>query len=139
MGRIIGIDYGRKRVGVAVTDPLKMTASGLACVKSHEILPFLENYLTAENVECIVVGMPVKLNNTPSEALPFVQQFIVSLRRKFPGIAVEIIDERFTSKIAVRTMIEGGMKKSERMKKENIDKISAAIILRSFLDKEELK
>jgi len=137
LARIIGIDYGLKRTGIAVSDPLNIGASGLTTVSTYEVLTFLEEYFSKEKVECIVVGMPLKMNNKGSESLQYVKQFIVALGRKFPGMRIELMDERFTSKMAVRAMIEGGMKKSERRKKENIDRISAAIILQSFLDKEK--
>lgn len=136
MARIIGIDYGQKRVGIAVTDPLKIGASGLTTVGSHEVLQYLENYFAKESVDCIVVGWPLRMNNTDSESLVYVKQFVTALGRKFPDMRIELLDERFTSKMAVQAMISGGMKKSERMKKENIDKMSAAIILQSFLEKE---
>jgi len=139
LARIIGIDYGLKRTGIAVSDPLNIGASGLTTVSTHEVLNFLEEYFLKEKVECIVVGMPLKMNNKGSESLLYVKQFIVVLGRKFPDMRIELMDERFTSKMAVRAMIEGGMKKSERRKKENIDRISAAIILQSFLDKEKNK
>ena len=134
MARVIGIDYGQKRVGIAITDPLKMIASGLTTVGSHEVINFLVNYISKEEVNCIVVGKPIQMNNIASESLPYVMQFVTALKRKFPGLRIELVDERFTSKMAVRAMIEGGMKKSERRKKENIDKISAAIILQSYLE-----
>ena len=134
MARVIGIDYGQKRVGIAITDPLKMIASGLTTVGSHEVINFLVNYISKEEVDCIVVGKPIQMNNIASESLPYVLQFVTALKRKFPGLRIELVDERFTSKMAVRAMIEGGMKKSERRKKENIDKISAAIILQSYLE-----
>ena len=138
LARIIGIDYGQKRVGIAVTDPLKITAYGLITVRTHEIFEFLDKYMNEEEVECLVVGKPVQMNNKPSEVLVYVNQFITALRRKYPALRIELMDERFTSKMAVQAMIAGGMKKSERRKKENIDKISAALILQSFMAKEEL-
>lgn len=137
MARIIGVDYGLKRVGIAVTDPLQMIASGMKTVVSHEALDFLINYVAKEEVECIVIGMPVQLNNKDSEMLVYIKQFATALKRKLPEMRIEFMDERFTSKIAQRAMIQGGMKKSERRKKENIDKISAALILQSFLEKEK--
>lgn len=139
MARIVGIDYGQKRVGVAVTDPLRIGASGLITVESHEALRFLADYFAKEEVDCIVVGWPVQMNNTDSDALVYVKQFVTALRRKFPSMRIELMDERFTSKMAVQAMISGGMKKSERRKKENIDKMSAAIILQSYLEKEGFK
>jgi putative holliday junction resolvase len=137
--RVIGIDYGQKRVGIAVSDPLKIGASGIATVRPHEVLSFLDDYMSKENVECIVVGKPLQMNNTVSESFYYVKQFVASLKKKFPGMRIELIDERFTSKIASMVMFEGGMKKSERRKKENIDRISAAIILQTFLEKEKNK
>ncbi len=137
MARIIGIDYGLKRVGIAVTDPMQMIASGMKTVASHEALDFLINYVTIEKVECIVIGMPVRLNNKDSEVLVYIKQFATALKRKLPEMRIEYMDERFTSKIAQMAMIQGGMKKSERRKKENVDKISAALILQSFLEKEK--
>lgn len=134
MGRILAIDYGRKRIGIAVTDPTKMIASGLTTVKAHEILDFLKDYFIREDVECVVLGYPLKMNNEESEALKYILQFEKAFRRKFPEMPLEFEDERFTSKMAVRAMIEGGMKKKDRRKKENIDKISAAIILQSYLE-----
>ena len=133
MGRILAIDYGQKRVGIAVTDPLKITARGLTTVKAHEILQYLKDYFEKEEVECVVLGYPLKLNNQESEALKYVLQFEKAFRRKFPDIPLEFEDERFTSKMAVRAMIQGGMKKKERQNKSNIDKMSAAIILQSYL------
>jgi putative holliday junction resolvase len=134
LGRIIAIDYGTKRVGVAVTDPMQMIASGLTTVASHEILTFLADYTGKETVDAFVVGVPRKLNNTPSEALVYTEQFITALKRKFPGIPVHAIDERFTSSLAADAMYRGGMKKKDRQVKANLDKISAAIILQSYLE-----
>ncbi len=137
MGRLLGIDYGRKRVGVAVSDPLQMIASGLTTVPAHEILNFLGSYFTKEKVECVVVGYPMNLNDEPSESMKYVTQFVTAFRRKFPGMKLEFEDERYTSKMAVRAMIEGGMKKKDRRRKENIDRISAAIILQSYMENRE--
>ena len=123
-------------MGIAVTDPLKIGASGLTTVSSNEALDFLAEYFNREEVECIVVGKPVQMNNTASESFIYVKQFVAALKRRFPEKRIELMDERFTSKMAVRTMINGGMKKSQRRKKENIDKISAAILLQSFLEQE---
>ena len=124
MGRILAIDYGRKRVGIAVTDPLQMIAAGLTTVGAHEILDFLKDYFLKETVDCVVLGYPLKMNNEESESMKFVRQFETAFRRRFPQMPLEFEDERYTSKMAVRAMIEGGMKKKDRMKKENIDKIS---------------
>lgn len=135
MGRIMAIDYGRKRIGIAVSDPLKMIGSGLTTKGPHEIFKFLEEYFNKEDVECVVLGYPLKLNNEPSESLELVKQFETAFRRKYPGMKLVHEDERYTSKMAVKAMIEAGMKKKDRQKKENIDKMSAAIILQSYLEK----
>lgn len=134
MDRIVGIDYGRKRTGIAVSDPLGIFASALETVPAGNLLAFLKNYTQKERVIRFVVGYPVNLNNKPSEAAKDVDQFLNMLRKQFPDIPVTLEDERFTSKMAMRTLIDGGMKKSDRREKENIDKVSAAIILQSYLD-----
>jgi putative Holliday junction resolvase len=134
MGRLMGIDYGQKRVGIAITDPLQMIASGLTTVKTYDLLTFLKDYFEKEEVDCVVLGYPLRLNNDDSDALKYVKQFDTAFRRKFPLIKLVHEDERYTSKMAVQAMIEGGMKKNDRRKKENIDKISAAIILQSYME-----
>ena len=134
MDRIIGIDYGRKRVGVAVSDPLGIFASALDTVHSAKIIEYLKKYAENEKVERIVVGYPVNMNGAPSEAAKDVDVFLRTLAKAFPEIPVTLEDERFTSVLAHRAMIDGGMKKQDRMKKESVDKISAAIILQSYLD-----
>ncbi len=135
MGRILAIDYGRKRVGLAVTDSLKMIANGLTTVSSKDIFDFLTSYIKKENLECFVVGYPKQMNNQPSESIEYINTFIKQLKRKFPYIPVELIDERFTSKMAFQTMIDGGLKKKARKNKALVDTISATIILQSFLEK----
>lgn len=137
MGRIIGIDYGTKRVGIAVTDPSQMIASGLTTVGAHEILDFLGDYLKNEVVDAIVLGLPKKMNNSDSESLQYVRQFETALKRKFPDIPIKWVDERFTSHLAMDAMIRGGMKKKDRQIKGNLDKISAAIILQAYLEQLE--
>jgi putative Holliday junction resolvase len=134
MGRILGIDYGTKRIGLAVTDPLKIFASPLKTVKTHEFDKFLKEYSTTESIEEFVIGYPVTLNNKPSESVKYINPFIKKLERMFPGKPVHKVDERFTSGMALQTMIEGGVKKKERQDKAMVDKISASIILQSFLD-----
>ncbi len=134
MGRLIGIDYGTKRVGVAVTDPLQMIASGLTTVGAHEILDFLEDYMKKEIVDALILGLPKKMNNTDSESLVYIRQFETAVKRRFPNLSVILVDERFTSHLAMDAMIRGGMKKKERQIKGNLDKISAAIILQSYLE-----
>ena len=135
MARIIGIDYGRKRTGIAVTDPLQMIASGLDTIASGEVENWLERYMTGEPVERIIVGCPTMLDGSESDTLThYVQPFVNRLKKKFPDMAIELLDERFTSKLAVRAMIDGGMKKKDRRDKANIDKISATILLQGYLE-----
>ena len=135
MERIIGIDYGRKRVGVAVSDPLGIFASALETVHSAKIIDYLKNYAQNENVVRFVVGYPVNMNGMPSEAAKDIDIFLKHLKAAVPETPVDLEDERFTSVLAHRAMIDGGMKKQDRMKKESVDKISAAIILQSYLDR----
>ncbi|MFT6053857.1 MAG: putative Holliday junction resolvase [Roseivirga sp.] len=134
MGRILAIDYGRKRVGLAVTDPLQIIASPLETVHSKDVIQYLKDYDLAENIESFVLGMPMNLNNQPTDATAGAQQFERLLKKNFPEKPVYLQDERFTSKMAMAAMISGGMKKKDRREKGNIDKISAAIILQSFLE-----
>ena len=135
MDRIIGIDYGRKRVGVAVSDPLGIFASALDTVQSAKIIEYLKTYAEKENVVLFVVGYPINMNGAPSEAAKDIDIFLKHLAKAFPDIPVSLEDERFTSVLAHRAMIDGGMKKQDRMKKESVDKISAAIILQSYMDR----
>ena len=135
MGRILGIDYGKKRVGLAVTDPLQIFASPLSTVNVQEFDEFLNEYMSYEIVDEFVVGYPVQMNNKPSESVKYIEPFIKRLRKKFPDKPVNLVDERFTSQIAMKAMIEGGVKKKERQNKMITDMISASIILQSFLDK----
>ncbi|MDX9781776.1 MAG: Holliday junction resolvase RuvX [Bacteroidales bacterium] len=134
MERIVGIDYGRKRVGIAVSDPLCMFASALETVPAASLLAYLKSYTLRESVVRFVVGYPMNMDNTPSEAAKDVDSFLNMLKKQFPSIPVTLQDERFTSKMAMRTLVDGGMKKSDRRVKGNIDKVSAAIILQSYLD-----
>lgn len=134
MGRILAIDFGRKRVGLAVTDPLQIIANGLETVPTAMIMDFLKNYFEKENVELMVIGYPKQMNNTPSEAVPFIDEFIRNFKKKFPDMKYCLMDERFTSKMASATMIAGGLKKMKRQDKGMIDKISATIILQSYLE-----
>lgn len=135
MNRIIGIDYGNKRVGVAVSDPLGIFASPLDTIHSANIIEYLQKFDEKERIERFVVGYPMNMNNTPSAAARFVDAFLNRLKKVFPQIPVTLEDERFTSVLAHRTMIEGGMKKMDRRDKETVDKISAAIILQTYLDR----
>jgi putative holliday junction resolvase len=134
MGRIIGIDYGTKRIGLAVTDPLQLFASPLVTVKPEEFYRFINNYLKTEVIDAFVIGYPVKMNNKPSESVNQVNPFIKKLRRTFPGKHIHLVDERFTSQMAIQIMIDGGVRKNDRRDKSLVDKISASIILQSFLD-----
>jgi len=135
MGRIIGIDYGRKRTGIAVTDPMKIIASRLDTLSSVTVIPFLKDYIAKNDVECIVVGYPKQLNNQGSESLKYINPFLQKLVKEFPDIKIEQMDERFTSKIAFQTMIDAGVKKKDRQDKGLVDGVSATIILQSYLDK----
>ena len=134
MGRILAIDYGKKRTGLAVTDPLRIIATALETVSSNELLDFLNKYAQKESVDEFVIGMPKTLKNVDSEIAPLVRKFIEELKTNFPGKPIHEIDERFTSSMAQQSMIEGGMKKKDRQEKGNVDKISATIILQSFLN-----
>ena len=139
MDRMIGIDYGRARVGVAMSDPLGVFASPLETVASAKIIDYLQKMTTSEKVVRFVVGYPVNLNGSPAEAAADVDVFLKRLAKHFPGIPVSLEDERFTSVLAHRAMIDGGMKKSDRRKKESVDKISAANILQSYIDRNSKK
>ncbi len=135
MNRMIGIDYGLKRIGVAVSDPLGMFASPLETVPSAKIIDYLKKYNCKEEIGLFVVGYPMNMDNTPSEAARYVDIFLKQLKKNFPDIPVALEDERFTSVLAHRTMIDGGMKKMARRQKENVDKISASIILQTYMDR----
>jgi putative Holliday junction resolvase len=133
MGRVLAIDYGLKRSGLAVTDPLKIIGSPLETVQTENLISWLNEYIKKEEVEHIVIGLPVNLDMTDTHTTKPVKKIIERIKQQFPKIPVSSEDERFTSKIAQQTMIAGGMKKKERRKRSNVDKISAAIILQSFL------
>ena len=139
MGRILGIDFGTKRIGLAVTDPLKLFASPLKTVKNHEFDGFIIEYGKTELIEEFVIGYPVTLNNQASESVKHLNPFIRKIEKLYPGKPVHLVDERFTSGMALKTMIEGGVKKKDRTDKSMIDKISASIILQSFLDRRQIK
>jgi putative Holliday junction resolvase len=129
----MAIDYGSKRVGIAVTDPQQIIATGLTTVHSSEVIDFLKKYMQKEEVSCIVVGEPKRMNNEPSDSARFIEPFVMHLKRTFPAVKVERMDERFTSKMAFQTMIDSGLKKKARQNKELVDEISATIILQSYL------
>jgi putative Holliday junction resolvase len=133
MGRVLAIDYGRKRAGIAVTDELQIIANGHSTVHVKDIWDFLKEYLQTENVDCIVVGEPKDLQNRPSEASRFIEPFVKRLRKVYPEMKVERFDERFTSKMAHDTMLAGGLKKLKRQDKALVDEISATILLQSYM------
>lgn len=133
MARILAIDYGKKRTGIAVTDELQLIASGLTTVATHKLFDFLADYLKEENVELLLVGKPKQMNNEDSESETLITPFINRLKKLYPTIPVKRIDERFTSKMAFQTMIDSGLKKKQRRNKALIDEISATIILQSYL------
>jgi putative Holliday junction resolvase len=134
MPRILAIDYGAKRTGLAVTDLSKIIASALETVPTDKLLEYLKKYIQNEAVEAFVVGMPKNLDGTTTDGTAYVERFVIELKNIFPEIAIHLHDERFTSKMAMQTMIAGGMKKKDRRIKGNIDKISAVIILQSFME-----
>jgi len=138
MGRILAIDYGRKRVGIAVTDKLKIIANALTTVHSKDIMQFLKDYLSKEKVECIVVGLPKQMSGEASESEKYITPFVKQLQKEFPGIPIDRYDERFTSKMAFQTMIDSGLKKKDRQNKALVDSISATIILQSYLESKSL-
>jgi len=134
MGRILAIDYGQKRVGLAVTDPLQITANGLETVSAHEILDFITKYVLKEKVDKFVLGLPKQMNGEDSSSMQFIRPFASALKKKFPDIELIYIDERFTSVLAHKTMLDAGLKKKDRQNKELVDKISATIILQTYLE-----
>lgn len=133
MGRILAIDYGSKRTGIAVTDELQLIASGLTTVQTHGLMPFLSNYFSEYKVDTIAIGEPTQRDGTPSAIEGNIQNFIKGFKEKFPNIVIVRVDERFTSKMASQTMIDSGLKKKQRQNKALVDEISATIILQQFL------
>ena len=138
MGRILAIDYGKKRTGIAVSDTLKLIANGLTTVPTAELMSFLTDYVSREPVERILVGQPKQMNNEASENMKRIEPFVNTLRKKMPNIPVEYVDERFTSVLAHRAMLEGGLKKKARQDKALVDEISATIILQDYLESKRL-
>lgn len=134
MSRLLAIDYGKKRTGIAVSDTLQIIANGLTTVETPKLMEFLADYLQKEDVCKIIVGQPKQMNNEDSENMKRIEPFVRSLRNKFPDIPVEYYDERFTSKLAQRTMIDGGLKKKKRQDKALVDEISATIILQGYME-----
>jgi putative Holliday junction resolvase len=135
LGRILALDYGEKRTGIAVTDELRLIASGLTTVPTKELILFLKDYFNTENVDILVVGEPKQMNNTPSESEQYIQPFLVELTKHFPTISIERQDERFTSKMAFQSMLDSGLKKKQRRDKALVDEISATLILQSYLER----
>jgi putative holliday junction resolvase len=133
LGRIVAIDYGSKRTGIAVTDPQQMIASPMETVPTHELMRFLQDYFEKEQVDLLVVGEPRKMDHTASDSMKQIRYFVSAFKKRFRKIPVELMDERFTSRMAKDALIEGGMKKSDRRIKGQVDRISAALILQSFL------
>lgn len=133
MPRILCIDYGGKRTGLAVTDPLQIIATGLTTVDTKDLITYLKKYMSAEPVGLILIGEPLSLDNKSTHATPLVKAAIVKLTKEFPGIPIKTVDERYTSKMASRAMIEMGMKKKDRQVKGNTDRIAATIMLQEYL------
>ena len=134
MGRLLAIDYGKKRTGIAVTDTLQLIANGLTTVPTHELLAFILDYVSREPVERILVGLPKQMNNEASENMKRIEPFVRSLQKKLPDVPVEYVDERFTSVLAHRAMLDAGLKKKDRQNKALVDEISATIILQSYME-----
>jgi len=135
LGRILAIDYGRKRTGLAVTDPLRITASPLLTVETAQLVPWLRDYFAREQVDEVVIGHPTQLNGQESESMNYIRPFLGLFRKTFPDKPITMFDERFTSVLAHRAMIAGGMKKKDRQNKAVVDRIAACIILEDYLDK----
>ncbi len=133
MARILALDFGTKRTGIAVTDELQIIASGLTTVETKSLIPFLQDYLSEEKVELFIIGEPKQMNNEASESEISISKFLKTLEKTFPNIPIQRVDERFTSKMAFQTMIDSGLKKKQRRNKALIDEISATIILQSYL------
>ncbi len=139
MGRILAIDYGQKRVGFAVTDELRICAGALDTIHVSKAFEFLQNYLQTENVDIVVIGEPKKLDNTASDSTRFIEPFVQRVRKAFPDLEIVRVDERFTSKMAFQTMIDAGLKKKERQNKGLVDRISATLILQSYLQQLDIE
>lgn len=139
MGRILAIDYGRKRCGVAVTDVMQIIATGLQTVPTAELMGFLKQYSQKEQIDTFVVGYAKHLDATDSESMQYIRPFVEKLKNEFAATPVEMVDERFTSKIAFQSMIDGGLKKKQRQDKALIDTVSATIILQSYMEQKQRK
>ena len=134
MGRILALDYGTKRTGIAVSDPLRIIAGALETIPTHQLMPWLKKYLAENNVDIIVVGKPTQMDGSPSESFRAIEPFAARLRKEFPKCLIEYYDERFTSVLAQREIIDGGVKKMKRRDKALVDKVSATIILQGYMD-----
>jgi putative Holliday junction resolvase len=134
MARILAIDYGQKRTGIAVTDPLQIIASGLTTMPPHEVIPFLKDYFSKEEVELVIVGEPKNWDDSGTDATPLVKRFVKKLMKEFPAMRIKTVDERYTSKLAAQAMIDMGLKKMQRRNKGLIDEIAATIILQEYLE-----
>ena len=139
MGRILAIDYGKKRVGLAVTDPMKIIAGKLTTIPSHQIFDFLKEYFLKEDVEKIIIGYPLQMNNEASEAVVYINPFLRRFQKLYPDMPIEQVDERFSSKMAFQTMIDAGLKKKDRQNKGMIDAVSATILLQSYMEQQKYK
>jgi putative Holliday junction resolvase len=135
MGRILSIDYGKKRTGLAVTDPFKIIATGLTTVETPKLFPFLKEYFRKENVEEVIVGMPTNMDDSDTHATPLVKKFILQFKKAFPVLPITEVDERFTSKMATQAMLEMGLKKKQRQNKALVDEIAATIMLQEYMNK----
>ncbi|NDV47374.1 Holliday junction resolvase RuvX [Paludibacter sp. 221] len=134
MGRILAIDYGQKRVGLAVTDPLQIVANGLDTIPANVVLDYLQKYVAREQVDKIVIGLPKQMNGQESDSMKYIRPFVERLKQAFPDMEIVYVDERFTSVLAHKAMLDGGLKKKDRQNKALVDKISATIILQSYLE-----
>ena len=134
MARILAIDYGKKRTGIAVTDPLQIIATGLNTINSHELIPFLKNYFINETVELIIIGMPYNLDESETHGTAPAKNALERIQKAFPQIPLQTVDERYTSKMAVSAMLDMGMKKKDRQIKGNVDVIAATIMLQSYME-----
>ena len=139
MARLLALDYGTKRVGIAITDELQMIASGLCTVRAHDCMDYLKDYISKEPVSAIVLGLPKDLNNQKTDSTSHVKGFAKQLRKAFPELEVHYVDERFTSKMAFQSMIDGGLKKKARQNKALVDEVSATLILQSFMEQRNFK
>lgn len=135
MGRVLAIDYGAKRTGLAVTDPLRIIATGLTTIETRELIPFLQAYFKNEEVDHVIIGWPTNWDDSPTDATPLVEKCIAKLHKSFPNLSVEKVDERYTSKLAKSAMLEMGLKKKDRRDKTLVDRIAATILLQEYLQR----